>query len=240
MASAMVHHAGNLALGSPEKSSSARQRLLKPTGGVHVSPSKIPRYASEVQDMQEPNVKAKADVATTEHDFDTTPPRPERWLAVLFAVLGVATRYYRISMGKYVLWDEAHFGKFGSHYLKHTFYFDVHPPLGKMLVGLAGYLAGYDGSFEFQSGSDYPPSVNYVGMRLFLALFSALAVPMAYLTAVQLRLNRSACILVGLMTMADVGFIGIGRLILLDSMLIFFTTATTFYYCLFRNQQAYK
>lgn len=34
----------------------------------------------------------------------------------------------------------------------------------------------------------------------------------------------------------DVGFIGIGRLILLDSMLIFFTTATTYYYTLFRNQ----
>ena len=164
-------------------------------------------------------------------------PRPNRLLLLGFLVAGLLTRFFRISAGKYVLWDEAHFGKFGSHYLKRTFYFDVHPPLGKMLVGLAGYLAGYDGNFEFASGSDYTSTVNFVGMRMFLACFSAFAVPFAYLTAVQLKFNKAACLLVGIMTLAEVGFIGIGRLILLDSMLIFFTTATTFYYCLFRNQK---
>jgi dolichyl-phosphate-mannose--protein O-mannosyl transferase len=128
-------------------------------------------------------------------------PKPDRLITLAFAVLGILTRYFRISAGKYVLWDEAHFGKFGSHYLKRTFYFDVHPPLGKMLVGLAGWLSGYDGLYEFASGSDYPSTVNYVGMRMFLALFSALAVPFAYLTAVQLKLNKPASILVGLMTL---------------------------------------
>lgn len=85
--------------------------------------------------------------------------------------------------------------------MKGTFYFDVHPPLGKMLVGLAGYIAGYNGTYEFPSGQTYPEWVNYVGMRMFLSSFSALSVPFAYMTAVQLGFTKPASYLVGLLTL---------------------------------------
>ena len=70
-----------------------------------------------------------------------------------------------------------------------------------MLVGLSGYLAGYNGSFEFESGKHYPVEVNYTFMRIFNAAFGALCVPLAYYTAKQLRFTKAATWFVTLMVL---------------------------------------
>lgn len=62
----------------------------------------------------------------------------EIFFTALYTALSLFTRLWKIGAADYVVWDEAHFGKFGSHYINRDFYFDVHPPLGKMLVGLDG------------------------------------------------------------------------------------------------------
>ena len=60
-----------------------------------------------------------------------------------------------------------HYGKYASHYLKNTFFFDSNPPLGKMIVALAGYLAGFDGNFGFEKiGLEYPATVPLWTLRL--------------------------------------------------------------------------
>ncbi|PBK78874.1 glycosyltransferase family 39 protein [Armillaria solidipes] len=156
---------------------------------------------------------------------------------VIYSLLSCYTRFHKIGLADVVVWDEAHFGKFGSHYLKREFYFDVHPPLGKMLVGLAGLLAGYDGSFEFKSGVQYPDTVPYVAMRVMMATFGVAMVPLGWYTAVELGMSQWACHLVALMVLLDVGWLCISRFILLDSMLLFFTFLTVFCLTKFHNQQ---
>ncbi|KAJ7036855.1 glycosyltransferase family 39 protein [Mycena alexandri] len=157
--------------------------------------------------------------------------------ALVYTLLSFWTRFYRIGHAKNVVWDEAHFGKFGSHYIKREFYFDVHPPLGKMLVGLVGFLAGYDGQFDFKSGEAYPENVPFVAMRMMLASFGVGMVPLGWYTAVELGMSQWASHLVALMVLLDVGWLCISRFILLDSMLLFFTVLTVFCLAKFHNQQ---
>ncbi|KAJ6577541.1 glycosyltransferase family 39 protein [Mycena capillaripes] len=159
-------------------------------------------------------------------------------IALVYTLLSFWTRFYRIGHSKNVVWDEAHFGKFGSHYLKNEFYFDVHPPLGKMIVGLVGLLAGYDGSFEFKSGEEYAETVPFVAMRMMLATFGVGMVPLGWYTAIELGLSQWACHLVALMVLLDVGWLVISRFILLDSMLLFFMVFTVFCLTKFNNQQS--
>ncbi|PKS12155.1 hypothetical protein jhhlp_001453 [Lomentospora prolificans] len=156
---------------------------------------------------------------------------------ILFTALAAFTRLYKIGISNIVTWDEAHFGKFGSHYIKHEYYFDVHPPLGKMLVGLSGVLAGYNGSFEFKSGEKYPEDVNYAFMRAFNAFFGIVCIPMAYYTARELHFKRATVWLITLMVLCENSYTTISRFILLDSMLLCGTFATVLCWSKFHNQR---
>lgn len=125
----------------------------------------------------------------------------EHTWALFYTILSLFTRLYRIGAENSVVWDEAHFGKFGSYYLNRDFYFDVHPPLGKMLVALVGLLSFYDGSFDFKSGADYPETLPYTSMRVMLALFGVALVPIGWYTASALGFTRRGCHLVAMMVL---------------------------------------
>lgn len=47
-----------------------------------------------------------------------------------------------------ISFDELHYGRFVSLYLRRTFFFDSQPPLGKQLIALSAYLSGYKGEFN--------------------------------------------------------------------------------------------
>jgi dolichyl-phosphate-mannose-protein mannosyltransferase len=106
-----------------------------------------------------------------------------------------------------------------------------------MLVGLSGYMAGYNGSFEFKSGEVYPEEVNYTFMRIFNAMFGVVTIPAAYFAARALGWRRETVWLVTLMVLCENSYATISRFILLDSMLLCFTFTTVLCWAKFHTLQ---
>lgn len=149
---------------------------------------------------------------------------------LILTAVSAFVRLYRLDAAKSVIWDEAHFGKFGSYYIKHEFYFDVHPPLGKLMVALSGYLANFNGDFKFPSSTLYPEDVNYVVMRAFNCIFGILCTPLAYKTAVTLGYSQLTVWFISLQVVFEMVSLTLSKFILLDSFLLFFTVLCM--YCL--------
>ncbi|KAJ3304805.1 hypothetical protein HDV03_002347 [Kappamyces sp. JEL0829] len=136
-----------------------------------------------------------------------------------------------------VVFDEVHFGKFASYYLRGEYYFDVHPPLGKMLIAGVGYLVGYDGHFLFDNiGDDYlENNVPYLALRLWCALCGAAVVPFAFLILQAVGVSVLGCTLGGLLLVFDNALTTQSRLILLDSMLMLFCTMSIYFWIRFHK-----
>ncbi|KAI8079522.1 glycosyl transferase, partial [Gilbertella persicaria] len=71
--------------------------------------------------------------------------------------------------------DEVHFGKYITEYMTRSFFFDIHPPLAKLLLALVAWMSGYKGDFDVDEvGSVYTEQIPFVAMRTTSALMGAL------------------------------------------------------------------
>ncbi|KAF7186947.1 Dolichyl-phosphate-mannose--protein mannosyltransferase 4 [Pseudocercospora fuligena] len=153
----------------------------------------------------------------------------------IITFLGFLTRFWGISHPDQVVFDEVHFGKFASYYLQRSYFFDVHPPFGKLLFAFAGWLVGYDGSFLFENiGDSYIDNhVPYVAYRAMPALMGALTVSVTYLIMWESGYSLPACILAASLVLFDNAHVGQTRLILLDATLVLFMALSVLCYIRF-------
>ncbi|KAJ8519830.1 hypothetical protein ONZ45_g3254 [Pleurotus djamor] len=148
-----------------------------------------------------------------------------------------ALRFYKINHPDQVVFDEVHFGKFTSYYLRREYYFDVHPPLAKMLFALAGWFVGFDGNFLFENiGDSYTANhVPYVGLRALPAILGSLTVPVVYAIMKESGYSTVVAAFSALLILFDNAHVTQSRLILLDATLIFFMSCTIYSYVRFKK-----
>ena len=125
--------------------------------------------------------------------------------------------------------------QFASYYLQRTYFFDVHPPFGKLLFAFAGWLVGYDGSFLFENiGDSYITNrVPYVAYRSMPAMMGSLTVSVVFWIMWESGYSLPACIVAASIVLFDNAHIGQTRLILLDATLVFFMALSVLCYIRF-------
>lgn len=148
------------------------------------------------------------------------------WLLTFLAFL---SRYWRLDHPRSVVLDEMVYGNYVAMYQRGQFFFDKGPMLGKQLIALAGYVAGYDGADAFSRvGEDYRPDTPVWHLRAIPALAGALTVPLAYSIVKTLGYANFAALLAGSLILLDTAFLTISRFVLLDSILVFFGMLSVF------------
>ncbi|VVC33926.1 MIR motif,Protein O-mannosyl-transferase, C-terminal four TM domain,Glycosyl transferase family 39/83 [Cinara cedri] len=180
----------------------------------------------------------KSAVQIIDHSLKIDEPKGNSswWMAlIVLSVISFGTRLYKVHEPDHVCWDETHFGKMGSWYINRTFFFDVHPPVGKMLIALSGVMTGYNGSFPFEKPGDKYNDVNYVGMRKFCSILGGLLIPFTFISVWEMTYSLSAASLSSTLILFDVGTLTLTQYILLDPLLLFFMLSTLVGICKFRS-----
>nr|CAG4640632.1 EOG090X015P [Eulimnadia texana] len=166
-----------------------------------------------------------------------------RFDLIAFTLLAVAlaTRFYNLDQPNSIVFDELHYGRYAGLYLKNTFFFDSHPPLGKQLIALAGHLAGFQGDFKFDKiGSAYNSSVPIFAMRSVPALTGSLIVPMSYFIMRQLGYAQWTSALAGFLFLFDNALLTQSHYILMEPILLLFAMTGIFCILKFRSLEPQK
>ncbi|HKR52352.1 MAG TPA: phospholipid carrier-dependent glycosyltransferase [Pseudonocardiaceae bacterium] len=137
---------------------------------------------------------------------------PPELIVLIF--LAAVTRLAAITHPRAIVFDEVYFREYALRYLDGSYYFDLHPPLGKLL--LAGWAKLFGVSATAQSTD---PAVT---LRLLPALAGITLVAVFYLFLRELTASRRVATFGAALVLLDNAILVESRLILVDSMLLLF------------------
>ena len=145
----------------------------------------------------------------------------EPWQLLLLGVIALATRFTGLGYPATVVFDEVHWGRYFSSYFTGNYYFDVHPPLGKLIYAGWAWLWGFRPGFAFESYAAYPEDWALV-LRILPALIGSLLPLIVYRLALDFGLRKGSAFLAGFLVAIDGALVDISRFVLLDPLLLTF------------------
>jgi len=133
------------------------------------------------------------------------------------------------------VFDEVHFGKFVSAYYTHQYYFDIHPPGGKLIIAGFAKLFNFSPEYSFAEIGQPFPDNKYLALRFLPIVASALLPIVIYFLALELGLSVLGALGAGLMVSLENALVTHSRLILLDPFLLLFGFSALLFYFKYRS-----
>src|SRR3989344_2696044 len=149
------------------------------------------------------------------------------WILI---ILGLATHFLFFGHPHQTVFDEVHFGKFVSGYYTGEYYFDIHPPLGKLLIAGFGKIFDFRPEFSFTNIGDEFPDSKYMALRFLPALAGSFIPVVIFLLALQLGFSRQAAFVAGVLMVLENGLLVQTKFILMDGFLILFGFLSLLFY----------
>ena len=159
------------------------------------------------------------------------------WQPLTLGVLSFFTRFLLLTHPAEAVFDETAFGSFVKQYFVHKYYFDIHPPLGKLMIYFFARLFGLSDYATFNTIGQAVSSQELLILRFLPALFSAFFVLLIYYLILKIGLSKKAAFLGAVLVLCDNAIVVQSKFILIDIFLLFFGFLSLYFILCFKDAQ---
>lgn len=142
-------------------------------------------------------------------------------LLILVTAVGLATHLLYLGEPAEVVFDEVYFANFTNYYTHGEYFFDIHPPLGKLLLFAGSRLLNYSGNGIYGYISQPVDKDEVKKLRIWPSITGALRSPVLFLALKLLNVNSQWCFTIAFMISMDNALIVESRFVLIDAYLSF-------------------
>src|SRR3989338_7077907 len=122
----------------------------------------------------------------------------------ILLTISLTTHFAFFGNPNQTVFDEVHFGKFVSGYYTHEYYFDIHPPLGKLMIAGFAKIFNFKPEFSFAQIGEKFPDEKYLALRFLPSLAGTLLPVVIFLLTLQLKFSTQGAFIAGfLMTIEN-------------------------------------
>lgn len=146
----------------------------------------------------------------------------DSYLVVIIFVISFLIRIWNISIPDCVVFDEFHFGQFINDYIHQDFFFDIHPPFGKLLYFLFAKFTCYDGSLSFENPNSQYSNEFFVFFRIVPAILASFVPEFIYLILRNSSISIISSFFTSLFISFEMSIISQSRFILIEGIQHFF------------------